>query len=214
MSDDAAVADDSSSGLLVGADGLARCSWCGDDPLYVAYHDEEWGRPVTGEREVFERLCLEGFQAGLSWLTILRKRPAFRDVFAEFEPARVAALGDDDIDRLMGDARIVRNRAKIEASVGNARALLAMHERGERLSELLRAHQPPPRPAPTAPGDVPAETEESRALARALRQRGFRFVGPTTCYAAMQAIGVVDDHLAGCHARGVGTSNTPAPTPT
>lgn len=188
-----------SSGLRVGVDGLARCWWCGDDPGYVAYHDDEWGRPVTDEVGVFERLCLEGFQAGLSWLTILRKRPTFRLVFAGFDPATIAAFDGDDIARLMDDAGIVRNRAKIEATIGNARALLAMHAAGEGLSDLVWEHRPEAHAPPCAPADVPAITEESTRLSRALKRRGFRFVGPTTCYAAMQAMGVVDDHLEGCH---------------
>lgn len=186
-------------GLRIGLDGLARCWWCGDDPVYVAYHDDEWGRPVTDETGVFERLCLEGFQAGLSWLTILRKRPTFRTAFAVFDPATIAAFDDDDVARLMGDAGIVRNRAKIDATIGNARSLLAMHAAGEGLSDLVWAHRPEAHVPPCAPADVPAVTEESTRLSRALKQRGFRFVGPTTCYAAMQAIGVVDDHLVGCH---------------
>jgi DNA-3-methyladenine glycosylase I len=185
--------------LVTGADGLARCWWCVDDPGYVDYHDREWGRPVRDELRLFEKLCLEGFQAGLSWLTILRKRAAFREVFAGFDPERVAAFGERDVERLLGDARIVRNRAKIEATAANARALLAMHGSGETLSDLVWSHAPEPCPRPTGPDDLAAETTESRALSRALRARGFRFVGPTTLYALMQACGVVDDHLAGCH---------------
>jgi DNA-3-methyladenine glycosylase I len=199
-----------SPGLRRGADGLARCWWCGDDPLYVAYHDGEWGRPVTDDAGLFERVSLEGFQAGLSWLTILRKREAFREVFAGFDPATVAGFGDEEVGRFMGDARIVRNRAKIEATIGNARALLAMHAAGERLADLVAAHRPAGHTPPRTPEHVPAVTPESRRLSRGLKARGFRFVGPTTCYAMMQAVGVVDDHLVGCHARGVGAA--PAPT--
>lgn len=185
--------------VVVGADGRPRCPWPGvADPLYTAYHDTEWGRPVTDEVALFEKLCLEGFQAGLSWITILRKRADFRDSFAGFEPERVARFDDRDVERLMADARIVRNRRKVEATIGNARALLAMDGT---LSDLVWDHRPPPRPAPERFADVPAATPESVALARALKRRGFRFVGPTTVYALMQACGVVDDHLAGCFAR-------------
>ena len=179
-----------------------RCRWAGDtDALYLAYHDREWGRPARDELRLFEKLCLEGFQAGLSWLTILRKRPAFREVFEGFDPERVAAFRERDVARLLGDARIVRNRAKVEATVTNAQALVAMHEAGETLSDLVWSHAPEPRPRPTGRDDLAAETTESRALSRALRARGFRFVGPTTLYALMQACGVVDDHLAGCRWR-------------
>jgi DNA-3-methyladenine glycosylase I len=185
--------------LVTGADGLARCWWCVDDPGYVDYHDREWGRPVRDELRLFEKLCLEGFQAGLSWLTILRKRAAFREAFAGFDPERVAGFGERDVARLLGDARIVRNRAKIEATVGNARALLDLHDTGDTLADLVWSHSPAPRPRPASMADLPAETPASRALSKALRARGFRFVGPTPVYALMQACGVVDDHIAGCH---------------
>ena len=178
-----------------GPDGRPRCPWAVSTPEYVRYHDEEWGRPVRGDDALFERLCLEAFQSGLSWLTILRKREAFRAAFAGFSIERVAAFGDRDVERLMGDAGIVRNRAKIEAAIANARAAAAL-EGG--LTELVWEHAPPPRPAPRTLADVPATTDESRALARALKARGFRFVGPTTAYAAMQACGLVNDHLADC----------------
>lgn len=179
---------------------MTRCFGDGD-PLYEAYHDTEWGRPVHGEAALFERIALEGFQSGLSWLTVLRKRPAFREVFCDFEPERVAALTQDDVERLMGDARIIRNRQKIEATIANARALLALHESGRTLEELFWSFAPPPRPEaerPSAFADVPAVTPESTALAKALKKVGFRFFGPTTAYAAMQACGLVDDHLAAC----------------
>jgi DNA-3-methyladenine glycosylase I len=185
--------------LIVGADGQARCGWVGDDPLYLAYHDEEWGRPVTEERRLFEKLCLEGFQSGLSWLTILRKRENFRGAFAGFEPERVAAFTARDVSRLMADTGIVRNRAKIEATISNARAVVALED--TTLSDLVWSHRPAPRPAPRVMQDLPASTAESKALARELKRRGFRFVGPTTIYALMQACGVVDDHLLGCAAR-------------
>jgi DNA-3-methyladenine glycosylase I len=183
------------SGLVDG-----RCWWAGTAPEYVRYHDEEWGRPEHDGRALYEKLCLEAFQSGLSWLTILRKREHFRAAFAHFDPARVAAFGDADVARLMADAGIVRNRAKIEASIANARAVLALDVP---LADLLWSFAPDPgaRSAPTRPGDVPAVTPESTAMASELKRRGFRFVGPTTAYALMQACGLVNDHLAGCAAR-------------
>ncbi|GAB2597802.1 DNA-3-methyladenine glycosylase I [Pseudactinotalea suaedae] len=178
-----------------------RCFGTGD-PLYEAYHDEEWGVPPSSsadEHELFERMSLEAFQSGLSWITILRKREGFRAAFAGFDPAAVAAFGDDDVARLMADVGIVRNRAKIDATIANARALLEMHTRGERLAEVFEAHRPPARAARLARLDqMPASTPESVALAKDLKKRGFRFVGPTTAYAAMQALGYVDDHVQGC----------------
>ncbi len=190
------------TGVVVGADGLARCPWAqGAD--YERYHDDEWGRPVRGEAPLFERLSLEAFQSGLSWLTILRKREGFREAFAGFAPDVVASFDDADRERLLANPAIVRNRAKIDATIANARAVLALREDGG-LEALLRSHTPEPCPAPATMAAVPATTPESKALARALRAVGFRFVGPTTTYAAMQAIGLVDDHLAGCHARGSG----------
>lgn len=183
------------------ADARARCSWTGDDPEYVRYHDEEWGRPLHGDRALFEKMSLEGFQAGLSWITILRKRPRFREVFAGFEPGAVAAFDESDIERLIGDAGIVRNRAKIEATIGNARLVQAMAE-GE-LDALMWSFAPPPvSPRPRSMADVPAVTPESEAMSKALRKRGFRFVGPTTMYALMQSAGMVDDHLEGCFLAG------------
>jgi DNA-3-methyladenine glycosylase I len=178
-------------------DGRVRCGWAGSAPEYVAYHDEEWGRPLRGVTAMFERLSLEGFQSGLSWLVILRKRPAFRAAFAGFDPAVVAGFGDADVQRLLGDAGIVRNRAKIEATIENARRVLAMDEP---LDELLWSFAPAPgaRPRPATLADVPATTGESVAMAKALKKRGLRFVGPTTCYALMQAAGLVDDHVADC----------------
>jgi DNA-3-methyladenine glycosylase I len=184
-------------GLAPGPDGRPRCAWATSAPEYVAYHDEEWGRPVRDSRALFEKLCLEAFQSGLSWLTILRKRPAFRAAFAGFAPEAVAAFGPADRARLLADARIVRNAAKIDAAIANARALLALEEP---LSELVWSFAPPPRPRPGSPEEIPARTPESAALAKALKRRGFSFVGPTTAYALMQACGLVDDHLAGCSA--------------
>jgi len=185
---------------------MERCFGSGD-PLYEAYHDSEWGRPVEGEAALFERIALEGFQAGLSWLVVLRKREAFREAFAGFEPAVVAAFDDDDVARLLTDARLVRNRAKIEATVGGARAVLAMHQAGDSLAALFGRHAPQPREAPPSSWDqVPTVTPESTALAKELKRLGFRFIGPTTAYAAMQAIGVVNDHLADCPVRAPGAA--------
>jgi DNA-3-methyladenine glycosylase I len=177
-----------------------RC-WGSSDPAYAAYHDDEWGRPVLNERGIYERLCLEGFQSGLSWLTILRKREAFRAAFAGFDPEQVASFGKRDVERLLGDAGIVRHRGKIEAAIANAAGTLALRKAGTPLQELFWSHRPAPGPAPTSFAEVPAKTDESIALAKALRQAGFLFVGPTTVYAAMQACGVVNDHLANCPAR-------------
>jgi DNA-3-methyladenine glycosylase I len=164
-----------------------RCPWVGSDPLYLAYHDDEWGRAVRDSRQLYEKLCLEGFQAGLSWLTILRKRPAFREAFAGFDPELVARFGPADVDRLLGDARLVRNRAKIEATIVNARAALALEGEGTSLAELVWSFQPPPGPAPKTLEDLPSQTVESVALSKALKRHRFRFVGPTTIYAFMQA---------------------------
>jgi DNA-3-methyladenine glycosylase I len=177
-----------------------RC-WESSDPAYNAYHDEEWGRPVTDERGVYERLCLEGFQSGLSWLTILRKREAFRAAFAGFDPDAVAAFDERDVERLLADAGIVRHRGKIEAAIGNARATVALRTAGTPLDELFWSYRPdPPPPAPRR-GGWAATTSESTALSKRLKQAGFRFVGPTTVYAAMQACGVVNDHVVDCPAR-------------
>jgi DNA-3-methyladenine glycosylase I len=183
--------------LVIGADGLARCGWAASMPDYAAYHDEEWGRPLHGDDALFERLTLEAFQSGLSWITILRKRPAFRASFDQFRIEAVAGYGPAQVARLLGDAGIVRNRAKIEAAIANARAALALPDG---LSALVWSFAPTPRPTrPGGPAEVPAFTAESTAMARSLKRHGFRFVGPTTAYALMQATGMVDDHLAGCH---------------
>ena len=187
--------------LVIGADGLARCGWGGGSPEYMAYHDAEWGRPVRTDEGLFERLSLEAFQSGLSWLTILRKRPAFRAAFDNFSIVKVAGYGEADVARLMADAGIVRNRAKIDAAIANARAALDLPNG---LAALLWSFAPPPRPArPASFADVPSSTPESTAMAKGLRKLGFRFVGPTTAYALMQATGMVDDHLAGCHVAAV-----------
>ena len=172
-----------------------RCAWATSAPEYVAYNDDEWGRPLHGVAPLFERLSLEGFQSGLSWLVILRKRPAFRAAFAGFDPAAVAAFGPGDVDRLLADAGIVRNRAKIEATVHNARRVLDLDRP---LDELLWSFAPAAHARPATVADVPATSPESTAMAKELRRRGLRFVGPTTCYALMQAAGLVDDHVAGC----------------
>jgi DNA-3-methyladenine glycosylase I len=188
------------AGVVVGPDGLARCPWGLSAPEYVRYHDEEWGRPVHGDDRIFERLCLEAFQSGLSWLTILRKREAFRAAFAGFSIGAVAAFGEEDVDRLLDDQGIVRNRVKINACLQNARAAL---EVAEGLDRLVWGFAPDPasRPAPRALADVPPTSPESVAMAKELKRRGFTFVGPTTVYATMQACGLVNDHLAGCYAR-------------
>jgi len=187
---------------LAGPDGLRRCDWAYSAPEYIEYHDTEWGRPVHGDDAVYERMVLEAFQSGLSFITILRKRPAFREAFAGFSIEAVAQFTDADVERLMSDAGIVRNRAKIEAAISNARAAVALPEG---VSELIWSF------APTGPGsrrlvpkaltDLPAATPESTAMAKELKRRGFRFIGPTTAYAHMQATGMVNDHLASCHAR-------------
>ena len=176
-----------------------RCSWAGTDPDYVAYHDDEWGTPVHDERHLFELLCLEGFQAGLSWITILRKRPAFREGFAGFDIDAVASFGARDVERLLGDAGIVRHRGKIEATIANARAVQQLHQEATTLDALVWSYAPPPRRKPLRTGDqVPSKTDESTALSKALLKRGFKFVGPTTVYAFMQSGGLVDDHVASC----------------
>jgi DNA-3-methyladenine glycosylase I len=189
-------------GLSKGSDGRPRCWWGASTSDYEQYHDEEWGRPVRDDRGLYERMVLEGFQSGLSWLTILRKRENFRAAFANFEIEAVAAFGDRDVERLLADAGIVRHRGKIEAAIANARAAAELQAAGESLSELIWTHAPAGRRrAPRTLEDLPAVTHESTALAKELKRRGFRFVGPTTAYATMQACGVVNDHLAGCWVR-------------
>jgi DNA-3-methyladenine glycosylase I len=184
------------SGPVAGPDGVLRCPWGTGTADYTAYHDDEWGRPLHGDAALFERVSLEAFQSGLSWLTILRKRPAFRAAFAGFDPAVVAGFGERDVERLMADAGIVRNRAKVLATLVNARAVVDL-DGG--LDALLWSFAPTGnRPAPVTTADVPAITPESTAMANALKRNGFRFVGPTTAYALMQATGMVNDHLADC----------------
>ena len=190
---------DPATGAVAGPDGQLRCPWALGTADLLAYHDAEWGRPVRDDRGLFEKLCLEAFQSGLSWLTILRKRENFRAAFAGFEMARVAAFGPGDVDRLLADAGIIRNRAKIEAAIANAGAALALPDG---LAALVWAYAEPARPAPRTLGDVPASTPAAKALSADLRRHGFRFTGPVTAYATMQACGLVDDHLADCFCRG------------
>ncbi len=186
--------------LTLDSQGTARCGWCGDNSLYRSYHDDEWGREKRGDDPVFELLSLEGFQAGLSWLTILRKREDFRRAFAGFSIGRVAAFDQRDVERLLADPGIVRHRGKIEATIGNAVAALDLPGG---LSELVWGFAPPPRPTrPVRLDELGAATPESTALSKELKRRGFRFVGPTTVYAFMQSAGLVDDHLEGCHFAG------------
>ena len=185
------------TGLVVGADGLARCAWGASAPEYIGYHDEEWGRPLRGDDAIYERLVLEAFQSGLSWLTILRKRANFREAFAGFSLEAVAAFGPADRKRLLADAGIVRNKAKVDAAIHNARAAL---ELDEGLSDLVWSFAPPPRKRRLKSfAELDAKTPESTVMAKELKRRGFVFVGPTTAYATMQAAGLVDDHLQGCH---------------
>jgi DNA-3-methyladenine glycosylase I len=185
-----------SPSLLLGTDARFRCAWVGSDPEYQRYHDEEWGIPLLGDQAVFEKISLEGFQAGLSWITILRRRPAFRTAFANFDIDRVAAMTPDDVERLVLDASIIRHRGKINAVIGNARVT---RDSGESLADLVWSFQPAHgRPRPTQLSDIPAVTPESAALSAELRRRGYRFVGPTTMYALMQSAGLVDDHVTGC----------------
>ena len=188
-------------GPVVGDDGLARCPWGDGDPVMRAYHDDEWGRPVAGESAYLERLTLEAFQSGLSWRTILMKRPAFRTAFHDFDADRVAAYDDADVERLMNDAGIVRNRMKIDAAVTNARATVALRDAGG-LVAFVEGHRPESWTRPATTDDLVPRTAESLALSKALKKAGFAFVGPTTMHALMEAIGLVDDHLVGCHVSG------------
>lgn len=189
------------SEIVIGEDGLARPPWAATDPLLRDYYDTEWGMPVRDERGVFERLSLEAFQSGLSWATILCKRPAFRSAFADFDPDTVAAYGQSDVERLMGDTGIVRNRRKVEATITNARATVALRAEGG-LAELVWSHRPATTPAPRTLAELPTTTPESLALSKALKRKGFTFVGPTTMHALMEAIGIVDTHLVDSHRRG------------
>jgi DNA-3-methyladenine glycosylase I len=187
--------------VLLGGDGLARPAWAASDPLLREYYDHEWGMPVRDEQGLYERICLEGFQAGLSWATILRKRPAFRAAFAGFNPDAVAQFTEADVERLLQDAGIVRNRLKIRAAVTNAQATLSLRQDGG-LVDFVWQFQPGSTPRPRTHADIPTQSAESIALSKALRKRGFAFVGPTTMFALMEAIGMVDTHLLGSHRRG------------
>jgi DNA-3-methyladenine glycosylase I len=199
---------ESGTGVVVGADGVARCPWGAGDPVNLAYHDTEWGLRVSGEAAHLERLTLEAFQSGLSWLTILNKRPHFRTAFAGFDADTIAAFGPDDVERLMADAGIVRNRRKVDATIANARATVALREHGG-LEAFIWSFRPEPGPAPRTTADVATTSPESVALSKALKKAGFAHVGPTTMHALMEAIGLVDDHLEGCHRRGVAHSGMP-----
>ena len=193
-------------GLILGEDGAARCFWCGSDRLYQHYHDTEWGRPLGDDRRIFEKICLEGFQAGLSWLTILRKREAFRRAFADFDIERVANFDARDVERLVGDAAIVRHRGKIESTINNAQRALELIAEAGSLAAFMWRFEPTPESRPErldrAALAALVKTRESTALSDALRRRGWSFVGPTTIYAFMQSAGMVNDHIEGCHARG------------
>lgn len=188
-------------GVVIGDNGIARCPWAVSHSLNLVYHDTEWGMSVRGEQALYERIMLEAFQSGLSWLTILAKRPAFRSAFADFDPDVVARFSDDDVARLMNDAGIVRNLAKIRAARTNALAVIALRDK-EGLDELIWSHKPEKTPVPRFIHDVPTQTPESGALAKELKLHGFVFVGPTTAHALMEAIGLIDTHLMGCHRRG------------
>lgn len=189
------------NGTVIGGDGLARPAWAASDPLMQAYYDHEWGMPVRDEQGLYERISLEGFQAGLSWATILRKREAFREAFLDFHPESVATFTEADVERLMLDADIVRNRLKIRATITNAKATIALREEGG-LVDFVWSFQPDDTPAPKTLADIPTTSPESIALSKALRKKGFAFVGPTTMYALMEAVGIIDTHLVDSHRRG------------
>ena len=190
--------------LLKGDDKKVRCGWCGTDPDYIDYHDTEWGRRVTDDTAIFEKLCLEGFQSGLSWITILRKRESFRRAFKGFDPTKIARFGERDIKRLLADASIVRHRGKIEATINNARVTLTVQSERDSLANLIWSFAPKRKPrVPKQLADLQSSTPESIALSKELRRRGFKFVGPTTMHAAMQSLGLVNDHLSRCHIRQV-----------
>lgn len=193
---------DQGSGPVEGPDGLPRCPWAARPGVLQDYHDTEWGLPVDGEHGLFERMALEGFQSGLSWLTILNKRLRFREVFHDFDVEAVAAMGEQDVLRLLGDPGIVRHRGKIEATIRNARAILTLRQEGG-LEQLVARHRPEQTPRPRTTAEQPTTSPESLALSKALKKKGFGFVGPTTVFALMEATGMVDTHLVGCHRRGV-----------
>ena len=182
---------------------MERCAWAGTDPENVRYHDEEWGRPVTDDNRLFEKLCLEGFQSGLSWLTILKKRPQFRKQFKNFDPLKVSKMTESDVERLLQDAGIIRHRGKIASTINNAKRALEIKKEFGSIAAYIWKFEPKPEPAPTVGGSLPAQTAASIALSKDLRKRGFSFVGPTTVYAFMQAMGLVNDHYAHCDCRKV-----------
>ncbi|HEY2644535.1 MAG TPA: DNA-3-methyladenine glycosylase I [Galbitalea sp.] len=194
------MTDSLAADVVVGDDGLARCRWGASDAEYQRYHDEEWGFPLHGDQKLFEKMCLEGFQAGLSWITILRRRPAFREVFHGFDPVRVAQMGDDEVEGAMANVGIIRNRAKVLSTIKNAKLTLELtHNHAGALDELMWSFAPAPRKKRlTSMSQIPAVTPESEAMSKTLRKLGFGFVGPTTMYALMQSAGMVDDHVAGC----------------
>jgi DNA-3-methyladenine glycosylase I len=194
------LTDSLAADVVVGDDGLARCRWGASDAEYQRYHDEEWGFPLHGDQKLFEKMCLEGFQAGLSWITILRRRPAFREVFHGFDPVRVAQMGDDEVEGAMANVGIIRNRAKVLSTIKNAKLTLELtHNHAGALDELMWSFAPAPRKKRlTSMSQIPAVTPESEAMSKTLRKLGFGFVGPTTMYALMQSAGMVDDHVAGC----------------
>jgi DNA-3-methyladenine glycosylase I len=185
--------------MITGDDGLRRCWWCGNDPQYVQYHDQEWGRPIADDRRLFEKVCLEGFQAGLSWITILRKRDAFRKAFSNFDFRKVANYSPGKVDRLLANAEIVRHRGKIESTINNAKRAIEIVDRQGSLAEFFWQFEPNKARALRSRGDIQATTQESTALSKELKRHGWTFVGPTTCYAFMQAMGMVNDHLRNCH---------------
>lgn len=192
------MAKSSSNVVIKGADGVSRCWWCGDDHEYLRYHDTEWGLPVDSDQRLFEKICLEGFQAGLSWITILRKRDAFRKAFVKFEIKKVAKFKSRDVNRLVKDAGIVRHRGKIESTINNAARALEMIEEYGTLAEFFWEYEPKKQLTIRSRADIPAITDESTAMSKALKKRGWSFVGPTTCYAFMQSMGIVNDHAKGC----------------
>jgi DNA-3-methyladenine glycosylase I len=200
-------------GAVLGDDGIRRCPWGGSPAEYRVYHDTEWGRPVGEDNRIFEKLCLEGFQSGLSWLTILRKREGFRRSFAHFDPEVVASFGPADVERLLSDASIIRHRAKIEAAIANARAVLELRGQGNSLAALVWGYEAPAPQPPLSTADLPGSTQQSKELSAQLRRLGFRFVGPTTVYASMQSLGVVNDHLRDCHFRAVAEAERSVFTP-
>lgn len=185
-------------GLIKGKDGKYRCWWCGDDPLYMDYHDNEWGKPVTDDVRLFEKICLEGFQAGLSWITILRKRENFRAAFDGFDFTKIQHYTEKDVERLLGDAGIIRHRGKIEATINNAQRAIKLVNEFSSLSNYFWLYKPDDHVSPQSKKDVQGVSDISKALSKDLKKRGWKFVGPTTCYAFMQAMGLVDDHIEGC----------------